>query len=162
MPLDFRMGISMANNERAADVEGAQRSGDRRATDRRSTPSKMFDMGHYIFREGESGQEAFILNSGKVQIFRIEIEDGEAVEKSLAILPTGTMFGEMALIDDKPRMASARAYGGPAQVLVVDQQQFRKMLEPVNPFVKKLLSILADHVRDASNSAIASDAATDS
>ena len=53
----------------------------------------------------------------------------------------------MALIDNQPRMASARAHKGPVTVLVVSQKQFSAMLDPVNPFVKKLLEILAGHVR---------------
>ena len=69
----------------------------------------------------------------------------------MAVLEPGNMFGEMALIDNKPRMASARTYGGPAKLLVVSQQQFSTMLKPVNPFVRKLLEILATHVRESKN-----------
>jgi CRP/FNR family transcriptional regulator, cyclic AMP receptor protein len=140
----------MIDNKQETDEGGTQPIGNQQAAVRRSAPAKVYKEGNYIFRDGESGQEAFILKSGKVEIFKIITRDGRTEENSLAILSVGTMFGEMALIDDKPRMASARAYGGPVTVMCIDQQQFRKMLEPVNPFIKKLLSILADHVRGAS------------
>ncbi|NQW01482.1 MAG: cyclic nucleotide-binding domain-containing protein [Rhodospirillales bacterium] len=102
---------------------------------------------HYVFREHETGQEAYIVKSGQIEIFKTITEDSVTREHSLSILQAGTMFGEMALIDNKPRMASARAYRGPASVFVVSQKQFASMLDPVNPFVKKLLEILVNLVR---------------
>ena len=133
----------------------------RNAGDRRGAATKDFNDRQYIFREHESGQEAFILKSGRVEIFKTVTQDSITQEISLGILPPGTMFGEMALIDNKPRMASARAYKGAATVLVVSQKQFSAMLDPVNPFVKKLLEILANHVR-ASNQANALATSADS
>jgi len=119
----------------------------RGTTERRGTQTKDFNDKQYIFREHETGQEAFIVKSGRVEIFKMVNENGGPHEVSLGILNPGTMFGEMALIDNKPRMASARAYKGAVTLMVVSQKQFNAMLEPVNPFVKKLLEILANHVR---------------
>ena len=115
--------------------------------ERRGAQTKDFTDGHFIFREHESGQEAFIVKSGQVEIFKTVTENGMTRDVSLGILSPGTMFGEMALIDNQPRMASARAHKGPVTVFVVSQKQFSAMLAPVNPFVKKLLEILASHVR---------------
>ncbi len=120
--------------------------------ERRGAQIKVFTDNQYIFREHESGQEAFIVKSGNVEIFKTSSDSGSVLETSLGILPPGTMFGEMALIDNKPRMASARAYKGEVSLMVVTQQQFNTMLQPVNPFVKKLLEILANHVRSAPTS----------
>ena len=124
----------------------------RNATERRGAATKDYNDRQFIFREHETGQEAFIIKSGRVEIFKTVTQDSITQEISLGILPPGTMFGEMALIDNKPRMASARAYKGAVTLLVVSQKQFSAMLDPVNPFVKKLLEILANHVR-ASNTA---------
>ncbi len=60
------------------------------------------------------------------------------------------MFGEMALIDDQPRMASARAVGGPAELYVFSRKQFDSKLNGTNLFISKLLSILAGNVRSSS------------
>lgn len=119
---------------------------------RRATQTKEFSDRQYIFREHETGQEAFIVKSGKVEIFKTVTKDSITEEILLSILQPGTMFGEMALIDNKPRMASARAYKGPTTVMVVSQKQFSAMVDPINPFVKKLLEILANHVRASSHS----------
>ena len=137
----------MADNPNPNTDGQNRQSRDRRSTDRRSLMSKAFNMDAYIFREHESGQEAFIIKSGKDEIFKRTTGIGVEKDSSIAILTEGEMFGEMALIDDSPRMASARAYGGPAVVSVITQEQFKGMLETVNPFVVKLLRILADYAR---------------
>ena len=66
-----------------------------------------FTDGEYLFREGESGQYAYIVNSGKIEITKISA-NGEDV---LVTLEPPSLFGEMALIDGSPRSASARAKG---------------------------------------------------
>lgn len=125
---------------------------ERRVTAARSgAQTKDYSDQQYIFREHESGQEAFIVKSGRVEIFKMVNENDTTREVSLGILNPGTMFGEMALIDNKPRMASARAYKGSVTLMVVSQKQFNTMLDPVNPFVKKLLEILANHVRTSTD-----------
>jgi len=136
--------MSDAMEQETASERGESR---RRSSDRRSTQTKLFENNHYVFREHETGQEAYIVKSGRVEIIKTVTEDNLTKETTLGILGEGTMFGEMALIDDSPRMASARAYEGRLEVFVISQDQFKALLEPVNPFVKKLLGILADHVR---------------
>lgn len=133
-----------SENSGASENREAARRSD---PERRAAQTKDYNDKHFIFREHETGQEAFIVKSGRVEIFKTITEDSVTREISLGILQPGTMFGEMALIDNKPRMASARAYKGAVTVLVVSQKQFSAMLDPVNPFVRKLLEILANHVR---------------
>jgi CRP/FNR family cyclic AMP-dependent transcriptional regulator len=133
-------------NQEDRRAEGRSNGG-RRASDRRETPLKEFSENSLVFRERETGQEAFIIKSGQVEIFRTVTEGGVSREVPITVLNSGTMFGEMALIDNELRMASARAYGGDVTVYVISQDLFDSMLEPVNPFVRKLLNILVDHVR---------------
>ena len=66
-----------------------------------------FTDGEYLFREGESGEYAYIVSSGKIEITKISA-NGEDV---LVTLEPPSLFGEMALIDGSPRSASARAKG---------------------------------------------------
>lgn len=58
---------------------------------------------HLLFQEGEKGQAMFIIKTGLARIFREE----ENKEKEIAILGKNDFFGEMALISDQPRNASA-------------------------------------------------------
>ena len=83
---------------------------------------------------------------GKVEILKTTEED----QKILAVLDQGAMFGEMALIDNEPRMASARAVEGPATLLVVTREMFQKKLVRLNPFTRGLIKILVDNVRNLS------------
>ena len=104
-----------------------------------------------MFREYETAQEAFIIKSGKVEIFKSFTEEGhEPREVTLGTLEAGAMFGEMALIDDETRMASARAVGGLVELYVITRKQFDSKLNGVNLFISKLLTILAKNVRSSS------------
>jgi CRP/FNR family transcriptional regulator, cyclic AMP receptor protein len=61
----------------------------------------------YIFRQNESGDRFFLIDEGRVRISRDLAGMGE---EALAILEPGSYFGEMALIDEAPRSADAKAH----------------------------------------------------
>ncbi len=63
--------------------------------------------GEVIFREGDVGNEMYVVVAGKVRISK-EVEG--VGEEALSILEPGSYFGEMAMIDDAPRSADARAH----------------------------------------------------
>lgn len=65
----------------------------------------VFQPGQVIFREGESSQEAYRILRGRVEISIVA--DGKPV--ILAQLGEGDIFGEMAMVDERPRSASAQA-----------------------------------------------------
>lgn len=98
--------------------------------------------GDPVFGEGEEGNEAFIVQSGEVQIYK-EIDGNETV---LATIGQGGIFGEMALIDAKPRMASARMSRGGC-VIIVTKDLFTQKLNKADPFIRGLLKILAENLR---------------
>jgi len=60
-----------------------------------------------VFKEGASADGAYLVKSGKVRIFR----ERDGHETGLGTIGTGEMFGEMGLVDDRPRSASAAAVG---------------------------------------------------
>ena len=66
---------------------------------------KSFTNGEYIFREGETAAYAYVIKSGTVEITK----HSTAGEQVLAEIVAPTIFGEMALIDGKPRSGGARA-----------------------------------------------------
>lgn len=69
------------------------------------TSHKKFMAGQIIFSEGDRGDVAYVVESGRVSIFKT-IDENQVV---LGRIKANGVFGEMALIDDEPRMASARA-----------------------------------------------------
>ena len=104
---------------------------------------RRFERDHFIFREHESGERAYIIADGQVEILK---ESAEGLV-SLRVLKVGAMFGEMALIDDSPRMASAKAINGPVELLEIDKKTFKKKLSDADPFTRGLINILADTAR---------------
>jgi CRP/FNR family cyclic AMP-dependent transcriptional regulator len=71
--------------------------------------------GAVIFREGESGDEMYVVVAGKV---RISKQVPGAGEEALGILEPGSHFGEMAMVDDAPRSADAIAHSACALAVV--------------------------------------------
>lgn len=68
--------------------------------------AKKFSKGSVIFAEFEPGSSFYLIQSGRVQVIKII----NGVEKNIDILQTGEIFGEMAILDNSPRSASAIAY----------------------------------------------------
>ncbi|MEK9673716.1 MAG: cyclic nucleotide-binding domain-containing protein [Rhodospirillaceae bacterium] len=101
---------------------------------------KMYQSGERIFKEGDEGLFAYLVQSGNVEIYR------EATEEVLVTVGPGGIFGEMALIDGKPRVASARSSGG-CTVVVINRANFMQRMKKSDLFIQGLLKILAETVR---------------
>jgi len=84
-----------------------------------------FREGSMIFREGEKGDKLYIVLDGRVRISKFIPGVGE---EALAVLDRGDFFGEMALIDEKPRSADAKAHEGDATVLSIDRATLNEIL----------------------------------
>jgi CRP-like cAMP-binding protein len=104
--------------------------------------TKAFSQNDVIFREGDESSEAYRLLSGHVEI-SIATRDGA---RSLARLAAGEFFGEMSLIDDKPRSATATALTD-CEVEVIHEENFaaRVLGDPGNLHV--YLRTLFDRLR---------------
>ena len=101
-----------------------------------------FNTRQHVFREGEVGDSAFIVVDGTVAIYRLT-EEGEQV---LATLAKGAMFGEMALIEARPRMAMARA-AATTTVVVIPKALFSSKVAKCDPFVRCLVGSYAKLIR---------------
>jgi CRP-like cAMP-binding protein/tetratricopeptide (TPR) repeat protein len=84
-----------------------------------------FREGSMIFREGEKGDKLFIVLDGRVRISKFIPGVGE---EALTVLDRGDFFGEMALIDEKPRSADAKAHEIDATVLSIDRATLNEIL----------------------------------
>lgn len=76
---------------------------------------KNFIIGEFIFREGEAGQQLYIIKSGEVEIVRIH----DQIAEEVAFLKQGDVFGELGSLGKKTRNASARAFID-TEVLILD------------------------------------------
>ena len=104
---------------------------------------QLYDPGDQIFKEGDEGRIAYVVEEGEVEIFII-IDDHEQV---LGTVGKDGIFGEMALIDNQPRMANARTTKS-TTIICVTRQMFDEKLNQADPFIRGLLKILADNNRD--------------
>jgi CRP-like cAMP-binding protein len=86
-----------------------------------------FEKGKVLFREGERGEDMYIVQSGKVAIKK-KLHDGET---TLAVLEKGDFFGEMALLERKPRSASAEVVES-GDLIVIAGDMFGDMIK-ANP-----------------------------
>ena len=105
--------------------------------------TKVYKQGEVIFREGDPGGFMFVLLDGAVEL-KVKVERGEAVIKTVDT--PNDFFGEMALLDDSPRSATAVAES-PSRVLVVDGPTFESMILQNGKFALKIIKVLSARIR---------------
>ena len=88
------------------------------------TTEESHALGTRIFQYGDPGDKLFIILEGKVRISR---EVAGMGEEALAVLGPGQVFGEMALLDESPRSADARAHER-CRLLVIAKDAFDDLL----------------------------------
>lgn len=106
---------------------------------------RSYNANDIIFREGDMGNEMFIIQSGKVKITK-QLKDG--VEKTLVILGPGDFFGEMAVIDKDVRSANAIAMEA-SRLIALDEEVFEMHMQTNPKIVKKILKNLTSRLREA-------------
>jgi CRP-like cAMP-binding protein len=103
-----------------------------------------------IFREGDPGDGLYVVISGAVRISR----QSPSGEEALAILEPQAFFGEMAVIDQLPRAATALAHG-PAEVFYLPLAALRSVLESNHQIALKFLyalcGVLVQRLRDTND-----------
>jgi CRP/FNR family cyclic AMP-dependent transcriptional regulator len=101
--------------------------------------------GEVLFKEGAVGDEMYLIRSGKIRIMK----DLEGTKKTLAVIGEGEFFGEMALLDKRPRSASAIAETD-AKLIIVDRNAFLSSVNK-NPFIKYIIETLTTRLRKTNN-----------
>jgi CRP/FNR family cyclic AMP-dependent transcriptional regulator len=94
-----------------------------------------------IFDEGEDGQAIYIVLDGQVEINRLSSPGAGRV----ATIGPGTFFGELALLDDAPRSAQARAATA-CELVVFFRDDFVSLLETRAHIASKISRQLARHI----------------
>ena len=103
---------------------------------------KQYDDGDIVFQEGDPSRSAYLLVSGNVELTMT----GDKGPVTLAHLVAGEMFGEMGILDESPRSATARAVG-PTTVRVIPRQQFLKSLKTDPATALQVMRKLVDRLR---------------
>ena len=98
-----------------------------------------FEPGDYIIRQGEPPSSFYVIEQGEVEIVRTTPEkpDGEVI----ATLGAGNFFGEAALVNNRPRTASARAKV-PSEIIVMGRNVFDTMAKSLAPLRSALTAAI--------------------
>ncbi len=100
--------------------------------------------GDMIFRDGQPGQSMFINLEGQVEISKM-LGDQKTI---LAKLGVGSIFGEMAILDNQPRSATATAITN-AVILEISREMFRTRMEEVPKWLQSFFQIIVERLRVA-------------
>jgi CRP/FNR family transcriptional regulator, cyclic AMP receptor protein len=104
----------------------------------RAVMEKSYAEGETVFAEGDVGRALFIVARGSVRLYQGKKTSG----KDVALLEPGDFFGEMALLDELPRSASAQA-ASPATLYILYKSQLDALLAENPAAAVKVLHALA-------------------
>ncbi|HEY6107016.1 MAG TPA: Crp/Fnr family transcriptional regulator [Anaeromyxobacteraceae bacterium] len=103
-----------------------------------------FPRGTVLFREGEPGKEMYVVQSGRVDISK---RVGGA-DKLLSTLGQGEFFGEMSILNNAPRSATATC-AEDSKLLVIDPKTFEAMIRGNAEIALRMIKKLADRLQEA-------------
>lgn len=106
---------------------------------------RIYYRGHVVFTEGESGYRAYIVRSGKVEISTTV----HGQKKVLTHIGPQGLFGEMALLDGKPRSATAIA-AEDCELLSIEGKKLEEKIGSLSEFMRYYIRVLMDRMRDLS------------
>jgi CRP/FNR family transcriptional regulator, cyclic AMP receptor protein len=105
---------------------------------------KFYPAGTVLFQEGDAGREMYVIHSGKVELRR-RMKDRDAL---LAVLPAGEFFGEMAIVNNRPRSATA-VVREDSWLLVIDSRTFEAMIRGKAEIAVRMIKALAGRLQQA-------------
>jgi CRP/FNR family cyclic AMP-dependent transcriptional regulator len=103
-----------------------------------------FPRGTVLFREGEPGKEMYVVQQGRVTVSK-KIGD---VEKILSSMGPGEFLGEMSILNNKPRSATATC-AEDSKLLVIDAKTFEAMIRGNAEIALRMIKKLATRVAEA-------------
>jgi CRP/FNR family transcriptional regulator, cyclic AMP receptor protein len=106
---------------------------------------RLFEAGAVVFREDDPGSEMYLIIQGAVEIRKAT---GSSSNKTLTVLGKGDLFGEMAIIEKKPRSATAVATE-PSKLLVLNEKLYESLAGSNPDFARKMNRLLSERLRKA-------------
>ena len=105
---------------------------------------KVIEAGSLIVRENDIGDEMYIVKKGKIEIFK----ETNGEKNSIAFLGEKSFFGEMAILEDAPRSASAKAIEDSA-LIIINKECFRQAILEYPDIAFEVLKALSSRLREA-------------
>ncbi len=94
-----------------------------------------FASGTYVFKKDDPATDFYVIEKGEVEVLR-QLEDGKEPE-TVAVFGPGDFFGEMALVEDRPRSASVRARTD-VELTIIGKGMFAKMSKVIAPLAQQI------------------------
>jgi CRP/FNR family cyclic AMP-dependent transcriptional regulator len=104
---------------------------------------RTYRRGETLFHEGDPGDTLLIVVSGQVKVVLTTADGEEAV---VAIFGPGDFFGDLSLLDGRPRSAAVVALE-PTETLVLHRRDFHAFLRTHPVVIEELFAVLADRIR---------------
>ena len=101
-----------------------------------------------IINEGDQTDSLYVVEKGKAKAF---LTDRSGREIVLGIIPQGSYFGEIALLDREPRSANVMTLE-PSTFLIISQNDFQQCLRDNIEIAMNMLSALTERIRDLTGS----------
>ena len=105
---------------------------------RNTTDALELPAGHIVFAQGDTGSDMYGIVEGSVEL--------SVNGRTIATLGRDDVFGEMAIIDQTERMATATATS-PTRLAVIDRRRFLFLVHETPTFALQVMSTLADRLR---------------
>jgi signal transduction histidine kinase len=105
---------------------------------------KQFSNGQEVFKEGDTGDGVYVVKAGEVQISSLVAEN---VRRVFSQVKPGEIFGEMAVLENKPRSASAMAVGD-TTVYFIPRDELLKLVESSAHLSLALLREISNRLRE--------------
>lgn len=105
-----------------------------------------FPSGEYVFKQGDSGDAFYIVQTGTVDVL---MKNGLFFKKKVASLDQGKFFGEIALMESSPRTATIKSNG--ARLYVLLATDFQQIVAKTPKFAEELRKVVARRKFEAKN-----------
>lgn len=103
-----------------------------------------YKTGDILFEEGTTGRELYIIQDGRVGVYKNTLEG----RIELAVIQKNGIFGEMSLLDNLPRSATVTALE-PTSVVVVNHEVFLSVMQNIPMWLQSIVKIVVSRLRDA-------------
>jgi len=110
----------------------------------RWTTTRTYQPGQVVVNEGQIGMGLYCIQSGLVKITKRSANE----EREIRSMGAGESFGEISLLDDKPRSATVTAIE-PTTAVLLDKSQFKAELKTYPEIALSILPVLVGWLRDA-------------
>ncbi len=119
-------------------------------------PQRRLQPGEHLFSEGDAADCAYVIEDGEIEVLATQA----GITRCVAVVGPGNLLGEMAMLDDAPRSATARARTG-VRLSVIERRQLASRLQGADPVLRLLLNVLLNRMRNTLQGSVSSNFVSD-